>query len=133
MATKALLRPLPLGDITLKNRITMAALTRNRAENTYTNDLMKKYYIQRAEGGAGLIVSEGILITRQGCVMLCQCVAHRIDSISSTEWPHAPGLWDEKHVAGWKSITDAVHEAGSPIYAQVSLRSSTSRSLSILY
>ena len=38
----------------------------------------------------------------------------------STEWPHAPGIWDEKHVSGWKNITDAVHNAGGKIYAQVS-------------
>ncbi|PPQ89268.1 hypothetical protein CVT25_001352 [Psilocybe cyanescens] len=97
---KALFRPLKVGSITLKNRITMAALTRNRAQGTYPSDIMKEYYVQRA--GAGLIVSEGILISRQG-----------------TEWPLAPGLWDDQHVAGWKKITDAVHEAGTHMYAQL--------------
>lgn len=63
---KALFRPLKVGSITLKNRITMAALTRNRARGTYPSDIMKEYYVQRA--GAGLIVSEGILISRQGYV-----------------------------------------------------------------
>jgi hypothetical protein len=38
----------------------------------------------------------------------------------STEWPHAPRIWNEKHVSGWKNITDAVHQAGGKIYAQVS-------------
>ena len=59
-----LFTPLKIGDITIKNRITMSALTRNRAENTYPTDLIKEYYVQRA--GAGLIVTEGILVTRQG-------------------------------------------------------------------
>ncbi|KAF8968284.1 flavoprotein NADH-dependent oxidoreductase [Flammula alnicola] len=99
MAGKALFKPIQIGSITLKNRIGMSALTRNRAENTYPTELMKEYYVQRA--GAGLIVSEGILVSRQG-----------------TEWPHAPGIWDDKHVAGWKNIVDVVHEAGSKIYAQ---------------
>ncbi|KDR80314.1 hypothetical protein GALMADRAFT_242678 [Galerina marginata CBS 339.88] len=98
----ALFKSLEIGDITIKNRITMSALTRNRAEDTYPTELMKEYYVQRVNGGAGLIVSEGILITRQG-----------------TEWPNAPGLWDEKHVEGWKNITDAVHDAGGKIYAQL--------------
>ncbi|KDR80287.1 hypothetical protein GALMADRAFT_265447 [Galerina marginata CBS 339.88] len=98
----ALFAPLEIGDITIKNRITMAALTRNRAEDTYPTELMKDYYVQRVHGGAGLIVSEAILITRQG-----------------TEWPHAPGLWDDKHVEGWKNINDAVHAAGGKIYAQL--------------
>lgn len=102
MAAKALLAPLQVGSITLKNRIMMAALTRNRAPDTYPTELMKDYYVQRVQGGAGLIVTEGILITRQG-----------------SEWPYAPGIWDEKHVSGWKNITDAVHAAGGRIYAQL--------------
>jgi 2,4-dienoyl-CoA reductase-like NADH-dependent reductase (Old Yellow Enzyme family) len=56
--------PLTIGDITIKNRVGMSALTRNRAPHTYPSDLMKEYYVQR--GGAGLIVTEGTLITRQG-------------------------------------------------------------------
>ncbi|KAF9555052.1 FMN-linked oxidoreductase [Agrocybe pediades] len=100
--TKALLQPLQLGDITLKNRITMAAMTRNRTEDTYPTELMKKYYVQRAQGGAGLIVSEGILVSHQGA-----------------EWSNAPVMADEKHVAGWRVITDAVHQAGSYIYVQL--------------
>ncbi|KAF7364076.1 Artemisinic aldehyde Delta(11(13)) reductase [Mycena sanguinolenta] len=80
----------------------MSALTRNRSPATVPNDLMLKYYVQRAEGGAGLIVSEGILVTRQG-----------------TEWQHAPGIWSRAQIDGWKKITDAVHEAGSKMYAQL--------------
>ncbi|KAH9478744.1 N-ethylmaleimide reductase [Psilocybe cubensis] len=99
-STKALFQPLQIGDVTVKNRIHMAALTRNRAKDTYPSDLIKEHYVQRAS--AGLIVTEAILVTRLG-----------------TEWPHAPGLWEDKHVEGWKSIVDAVHEAGSIIYAQL--------------
>lgn len=65
MAPTALFSPLVLGDHTLKNRITMSALTRNRAVETYPTDLMMEYYVQRAS--AGLIVTEGVLVTRQGC------------------------------------------------------------------
>ena len=35
---------------------------------TLPTELMKEYYVQRAD--AGLIVTEGILIVRQGCVAL---------------------------------------------------------------
>ncbi|KAJ7812640.1 flavoprotein NADH-dependent oxidoreductase [Mycena olivaceomarginata] len=93
---------LRLGSTTISNRIGMSALTRNRSSGTVPNDLMLEYYVQRAKGGAGLIVSEGILITRQG-----------------TEWPAAPGIWDKSHIDGWKKITDAVHEAGGKMYAQL--------------
>jgi 2,4-dienoyl-CoA reductase-like NADH-dependent reductase (Old Yellow Enzyme family) len=47
----------------------MSALTRNRADvSTTPNEIMKEYYMQRAMGGCGLIVTEGTLITRQGYV-----------------------------------------------------------------
>ncbi|KAF8986206.1 hypothetical protein BDQ17DRAFT_1376259 [Cyathus striatus] len=98
----ALFTSLVLGSITIRNRITMSALTRNRAPRTVPNDTMKEYYVQRARGGAGLIVTEGILISRQG-----------------TEWPHAPGIWNKEQAAGWKNIVDAVHAEGSKIYAQL--------------
>ena len=37
----------------------------------------------------------------------------------STEWSHAPGIWNKQQVDGWKKITDAVHAKGGIIYAQV--------------
>jgi 2,4-dienoyl-CoA reductase-like NADH-dependent reductase (Old Yellow Enzyme family) len=66
--SSALFTPLQLGDITISNRIGMSPLTRNRSSSTVPNELMKEYYKQRAAGGAGIIISEGTLITRQGCV-----------------------------------------------------------------
>ncbi|KAK2459474.1 hypothetical protein APHAL10511_008508 [Amanita phalloides] len=98
--TSALLSPLQVGDITIKNRIAMSALTRDRAPEAIPNEVMKEYYVQRSN--AGLIVTEGTLITRQG-----------------TEWPHAPGIWNEAQVKEWRKITDAVHAAGSYIYVQL--------------
>ncbi|KAJ6606259.1 hypothetical protein DFH09DRAFT_1386936 [Mycena vulgaris] len=98
----ALFTPLKLGSVTIPNRIGMSSLTRNRSSGSVPNELMKQYYDQRARGGAGLIVSEGTLITRQG-----------------TEWPNAPGIWDQAQVEGWKKITDSVHAHGSKIYCQL--------------
>lgn len=47
-------QPLKLGQYTLKNRIMLAAMTRVRCDpsNGIPNDLLVKYYAQRA--GAGL-------------------------------------------------------------------------------
>jgi 2,4-dienoyl-CoA reductase-like NADH-dependent reductase (Old Yellow Enzyme family) len=66
MAPKSLFTPLQVGTLTIKNRIGMSALTRNRAKDTYPTDVMKDYYEQRALGGAGLIITEMTLVTRQG-------------------------------------------------------------------
>ena len=62
----SLFSPLKLGSITVRNRIFMSALTRDRAIGTIPTDVVEEYYRQRASGGAGLIVTEGILVTRQG-------------------------------------------------------------------
>ncbi|GAW02943.1 FMN-linked oxidoreductase [Lentinula edodes] len=98
----ALFEPLQLGALTLRNRVFMSALTRNRSVPTnIPNAVNLEYYQQRAKS-AGLIITEGVLITPQG-----------------SEWPHAPGIWSKEQIAGWKKITDAVHQEGSVIYAQL--------------
>lgn len=74
-----LFKPIQLGSITLKNRIFMSALTRNRSIPTNVpNDVNLEYYKQRAAGGAGLIVSEGTLISQQGCVALISSLPERV-------------------------------------------------------
>ena len=93
--------PLQLGPLELPNRIFMAPLTRARAgREGVPNELMARYYAQRA--GAGLIISEATGITREGL-----------------GWPSAPGLWNEGQVDGWKLVTEAVHQAGGRIVAQL--------------
>lgn len=63
----SLFEPLQLGPLTLKNRVLMSALTRSRSVPTNVpNSINIEYYKQRA--GAGLIVSEAILVSPQGCV-----------------------------------------------------------------
>ena len=97
----SLFNPLKLGSIELPNRIFMAPLTRARAgREAIPNELMARYYAQRA--GAGLIISEATGISREGL-----------------GWPNAPGLWNEAQVEGWKLVTGAVHKEGGRIVAQL--------------
>jgi len=92
---------LELGSLELPNRIIMAPLTRGRAgREAIPNELMARYYAQRA--GAGLIISEATGISREGL-----------------GWPGAPGLWNNAQVDGWSLITDAVHNAGGRMVAQL--------------
>jgi 2,4-dienoyl-CoA reductase-like NADH-dependent reductase (Old Yellow Enzyme family) len=66
-STSVLFEPLQLGAITLRNRVTMSALTRSRSVPTNVpNEVNEEYYRQRAAGGASLIVTEGILVSQQG-------------------------------------------------------------------
>ncbi len=93
--------PVQLGAVAAPNRVLMAPLTRARGTRDHVaTPLMADYYAQRAS--AGLIISEGIGISRQGL-----------------GWPFATGLWTDAQVAGWKQVTDAVHEAGGRIFAQL--------------
>src|ERR1700731_2614289 len=100
--TEVLFSPYTLGDLRLKNRIVMAPLTRTRAENRgkVPNALMAEYYAQRA--GAGLIITEGTFVSEQG-----------------QGWYGAPGIYTAVQAAGWRRVTDAVHEAGGLIFVQL--------------
>ncbi|KZP34339.1 FMN-linked oxidoreductase [Athelia psychrophila] len=98
---KALREEVTLGSVTLKNRIIMSSLTRSRSEPVdVANDFNVEYYRQRA--GAGLIMTEGTLVSMQG-----------------TEWPHAPGIYSKEHADAWRKVVDAVHGAGGLIFAQL--------------
>jgi N-ethylmaleimide reductase len=97
----SLFHPLRMGSLELPNRIVMAPLTRARANfEGVPNELMATYYAQRAS--AGLIISEATGISREGL-----------------GWPNAPGLWSEAQVNGWKQVTEAVHQQGGRIVAQL--------------
>ncbi len=68
MSPSNLLSPLNLGSLTLKNRVVMASLTRGRCPGTVPDDLVVKYYEERAT--AGLILSEGVLIAPLGKIKM---------------------------------------------------------------
>ena len=95
-----LLSPLKMGNLTLRNRLVMAPLTRNRAEGYVPGELNKLYYSQRAS--AGLIITEASQIS-----------AH------ARGYPSTPGIHAEEQVAGWKKITDEVHAKGGLIFIQL--------------
>jgi len=95
-----LLSSYTLGLITLPNRVLMAPMTRNRAPGTVPTDMMATYYRQRAS--AGLIVTEATQIDPMG-----------------QGYPATPGIYSEEQVEGWRTITDAVHEAGGRIFLQL--------------
>ncbi len=93
--------PVRIGAWDLPNRIFMAPLTRSRAGvERVPNVLMAEYYRQRAT--AGLIISEATSITPMG-----------------VGYADTPGIWSEEQVAGWKLVTQAVHEAGGRIISQL--------------
>lgn len=96
-----LFKPLTIGNLTLRNRIIMAPLTRCRAgEGRVPTPLMTQYYEQRAS--AGLIITEATSISPMG-----------------VGYPNTPGIWSEEQIEGWKLTTNAVHKAGGKIFLQL--------------
>lgn len=93
---------MPVGAITLKNRIVMAPMTRSRASqpNDVPTELNAEYYAQRA--GAGLIITEASQVSRQG---------------QGYAW--TPGIYTDAQEKGWKLVVDAVHAKGSKIAIQL--------------
>jgi 2,4-dienoyl-CoA reductase-like NADH-dependent reductase (Old Yellow Enzyme family) len=93
--------PTIVGNIELSNRLVMAPMTRSRAQFDGTpGELAAEYYAQRAS--IGLIVSEGTQPSDDGQGYLT-----------------TPGIYSDAHVAGWKTITDAVHAKGGRFFIQL--------------
>ena len=95
-----LLSPYTLGNLSLKNRIVMAPMTRSRAIGYLPNALMVDYYRDRAD--AGLIITEGTAPSPNGL-----------------GYPRIPGVYSEEQMTGWKAVTDAVHANGGLIFVQL--------------
>ena len=89
-----------LGDIVLRNRMVMAPMTRARSVDTIAGANTAEYYRQRAT--AGLIVTEGTPISPEG-----------------QGYAHVPGIWSREQIAGWQTVTSAVHNAEGRIFAQL--------------
>ena len=99
----SLFSPYKINSLELKNRIVMAPMTREFSPGGVPGADVAAYYRRRAEGGVGLIVTEGTTVK---------------DSVASpgTRVPHFHG---EAALAGWKLVVDEVHAAGGKIFPQL--------------
>ena len=100
-ANSPVLQPTTIRDLSLKNRVVMAPLTRSRSSTegvppTYAAD----YYAQRAS--AGLIISEATNISPQ-----------------AVGYALTPGIWSDAQVEAWKTIVDKVHANGGVFFMQL--------------
>jgi N-ethylmaleimide reductase len=96
-----LFTPVKLGSLELPNRIVMSPMTRIRAgEGCVPSERMARYYSQRAS--AGLIITEGTHPSPMG-----------------RGYTYPPGLHTDEQAAGWRKVTDAVHDAGGRIFVQL--------------
>lgn len=104
MTEDPLFETVDIGDLTLENRVGLAPMTRTSADDDgRANDRMTGYYRKFARGGFSVLVTEGI----------------HTDTDASQGYPNQPGLATDGQGTAWKQVTDAVHEEGSAIVAQL--------------
>ena len=93
--------PFKMGDLTLANRMVMAPMTRNRADqNGIVSPMMETYYQQRSS--AGLIIAESAPVSADG-----------------VGYPATPGIYTEAQAVSWLRLTNAVHSTGGHIFGQL--------------
>ena len=102
MSKEILFDAYKLNGAALQNRMVMAPMTRSRSYNTgnVATELTAKYYQQRAS--AGLIITEGTYISKEAVGVV-----------------NVPGIYSAEQIEGWKLTTDAVHQQGGTIFAQL--------------
>jgi N-ethylmaleimide reductase len=94
-------KPLKVGALELPHRLVMAPMTRARSTpEGVPTDMNAAYYAQRAS--MALIITEGTQPSDDG-----------------QGYPLTPGIYRADHVAGWRVVTDAVHDAGGLIVIQL--------------
>lgn len=97
----SLFSPTTVGDVDVRNRVSLAPMTRLRASaDGVPGHLVATYYAQRA--GIGLLVTEGVF-----------------PSAESRAYPGQPGIVTDEQAAGWAKVADAVHAEGGAVFMQL--------------
>lgn len=98
-----LFKPLKVGTVELSHRLVIAPLTRLRAtEDHIPTDLMLKHYDDLTKTPGLLIITEATFVD------------HEAGGLA-----YVPGVYHQKHLEGWKKITDKIHENGSFVSIQL--------------
>ena len=98
-----LFSPFTLNGLTLQNRIVMAPMTRNFSPGGVPGQDVAAYYRRRAEGGVGLILTEGT----------------SPEHPQAANMPQIPHLYGARALAGWAGVVEGVHAAGGRIFSQI--------------
>lgn len=98
---KKLYTPIKINGLELKNRVVMAPMSVGHTINGYVDDSVADFYRSRALGGVGLIIFANM----------------QWDKVRHAN--NVPLLTDEKYIPQLKKMTDAIHEGGSKVFAQI--------------
>lgn len=101
---ESLFRPTSIGGADLTNRVALAPMTRVSATaEGLPTERIAAYYRTFADGGFGLLITEGLYI----------------DDQASQGYHFQPGISNRAQVATWKSAVDGVHASGAKFFAQL--------------
>ena len=103
IGTDVLFKPFCLKSLNLPNRIVMAPMTRSKSPEQIPNDAVVAYYKARAEGGTGLILTEGTAPEHKG----------------ATNDVNIPHFWGKESLEGWGRVVKAVKSVGGHIMPQL--------------
>ncbi|MBU2868399.1 bifunctional salicylyl-CoA 5-hydroxylase/oxidoreductase [Pacificibacter marinus] len=94
--------PYKLRDMTLQNRVVVSPMAQYKATDGNPNDWHFVHYAERAKGGAGLVFTEMLCVSKEGRITPgCPCIS-------------------EDQVPAWSRLTDFVHaETPAKICAQI--------------
>ena len=98
-----LFTPFKLGDLTLANRIVMPAMGLAVCEDGAPNADHAAYYARRAQGGAALVMTEGVYI----------------DHPSSGDNPLLGRFHGDHALEGWRNVAAEVHAAGGCVMPEL--------------
>jgi len=98
-----LFKPTRIGGVDLRNRIAMAPMTRAMSPGGVPGENVARYYRRRAEGGVGLIITEGTFIPHP----------------TAGHDENAPRIYGDAALAGWRRVVEQVHDAGAQIFVQL--------------
>ncbi|MEG0243297.1 MAG: NADH:flavin oxidoreductase [Pseudomonas sp.] len=100
----AILTPYDINRLELPNRLAVAPMTRVSATPSgLATDAMARYYERFAQGGFGLIITEGIYTDQQ----------------FSQGYPFQPGITDYEQALAWRAVTDRIHAHQGAVFAQI--------------
>lgn len=101
--TDILFRPFSYKGFSLRNRIVMAPMTRQKSPGGVPTDEVAQYYARRAANEVGLIVTEGTTVGRQ----------------AASSSPDIPNFYKPDALQGWKNVVEQVHAEGGVIFPQL--------------
>src|SRR6185436_9347289 len=85
--------PFRLRDLELANRVVVSPMSMYSSVEGMPGDFHLVHYGSRAQGGAGLVVTEMTDVERDGRIT-----------------PGCAGIWNDEQAAAWKRIVDYVHD-----------------------